>query len=123
MEVVKRRERKRIEVIETAKRWASNLNFKVSAILIGSYARGDFNLWSDVDVLLISDIFKGNPIERLRRIDQPPGFQVIPLNIEEFKTLYYKKDTLVEEALRYGVVLRDDLELYKKFSERLVEVD
>lgn len=41
--------------------------FKVSAILIGSYARGDFNKWSDVDVLLIAE-FAGNPLERLWKL-------------------------------------------------------
>lgn len=118
MEVIKQRERKRIEVIETAREWASRLNFELSAILIGSYARGDFNLWSDVDILLVSNVFRGNPIERLRRIDPPPGFQAIPINIEEFEKLYNKRDILVTEALKYGVFLRDDLELYRKFRDR-----
>ena len=27
-------------------------------ILFGSYARGDFNLWSDLDLLLVSDYFE-----------------------------------------------------------------
>lgn len=118
MEIIKQRERKRVEIIETAEQWALNLNFKVSVILIGSYARGDFNLWSDVDVLLISDVFKKNPIDRLRRIDPPPGFQVIPINIREFKKLYCKGDILVKEALKYGIILRDDLELFKRFADK-----
>jgi Nucleotidyltransferase domain. len=35
--------------------------------MIGSYARGDFNRWSDVDLVVISD-FKGNPLERLEKL-------------------------------------------------------
>lgn len=111
MEVIKRRERKRIEVIEAARKWVSNLNFRVSAILIGSYARGDFNLWSDVDILLISDTFKGNPLDRLKTLDPPAGFQIIPISMEEFKILLRKKDILVEQALKRGVILRDDFQI------------
>ncbi|MCX8187564.1 MAG: nucleotidyltransferase domain-containing protein [Nitrososphaeria archaeon] len=118
MEAIKQRERKRIEVIETAKKWASNLNFEASVILIGSYARGDFNRWSDVDILIISDVFKGNPIDRLRSIDPPPGFQVIPINVREFENLRERGDVLVKEALRHGVILRDDLKLYRIFADK-----
>ena len=111
MEVIKQRERKRIEIIKAARKWVRDLNFRVSAILIGSYARGDFNLWSDVDILLISDTFKGNPLDRLKTLDPPAGFQIIPISMEEFKILLRRKDILAEEALRHGVILRDDLQI------------
>ncbi|MEM1769132.1 MAG: nucleotidyltransferase domain-containing protein [Saccharolobus sp.] len=114
MEVIKRREEKRREVIENARKWASSLNFRTSAILIGSYARGDFNLWSDVDIVIISDTFKENPLERLKKIDPPPGFQIIPLNLEELEKLHNKKDILAREILEHGVILRDDLQLRHK---------
>jgi len=39
---------------------------KTTLILFGSYARGDFNLWSDVDFIIISDHFKN-----IRFIDRP----------------------------------------------------
>ncbi|MEM3820107.1 MAG: nucleotidyltransferase domain-containing protein [Nitrososphaerota archaeon] len=111
VEVIKQRERKKIEVIEAARKWVSDLNFRVSAVLIGSYARGDFNLWSDVDILHISDTFRGTPLDRLKNLDPPPGFQIIPINIEEFKALLRKRDILVEEALRHGIILRDDFQI------------
>jgi len=44
------------------------LGFSVTAVLVDSYARGDFNLWSDVDVLLISDSFPERPLERLKML-------------------------------------------------------
>lgn len=118
MEVIKRREKRRREVIENARKWASSLDFKTSAILIGSYARGDFNLWSDVDILIISDTFKGNPLERLKKIDPPPGFQIIPLNLEELEKLHSRNDILIREVLEHGVILRDDLQLRHKFPFR-----
>jgi len=118
MEVIKRREEKRREVIENARKWVSSLNFRTSAILIGSYARGDFNLWSDVDIMIISDTFKENPLERLKKIDPPPGFQIIPLNLEELEKLHSRNDVLVREFLEHGVILRDDLQLRHKLPFR-----
>jgi len=104
------RERKRImeEALQKAREWAKGIPFKAKAILIGSYARGDFNLWSDIDVMVIAE-FDNRPIDRLKNIDYPPGFEVIPLRPKEFKRLLEKKDPLALEALSIGILLRDDL--------------
>ncbi len=47
MEIVEKRKRLRKDCIEKSIRWVSTLPFKVTAVLVGSYARGDFNLWSE----------------------------------------------------------------------------
>jgi len=94
-----------------AREWAGKLPLKVTAILVGSYARGDFNLWSDIDIILISDGFKGNPIQRLKELDILPAYQVIPLTPEEFKALLKKRDPLAIEAVRVGVILREDVKI------------
>ncbi|MGP3666790.1 MAG: nucleotidyltransferase domain-containing protein [Candidatus Bathyarchaeota archaeon] len=114
MEIIEERKRIREKHINEAREWASKIPFKVTAILIGSYARGDFNLWSDVDILLISEYFTGKPPDRLRNIDTPPGYQVIALTYKEFKTLMEKRETMVIETMKYGVVLRDDLKIFSK---------
>ena len=116
MEVIKERRRIREKVIKEAFSWTAELPFKATAILIGSYARGDFNLWSDVDILLISEEFKGNPIERLKALDIPPGFQVIPITLNEFKKLLTKRSQLAIEATKHGVILRNDLKLTLQVS-------
>lgn len=72
MEIIEKRRRLRERRIEEAREWVSKLPFRVTAILIGSYARGDFNIWSDIDILLISEEFIGRPTERLRFIDALP---------------------------------------------------
>ena len=107
MEILKERRALREKVIEEARRWASNLPFKSSVILIGSYARGDFNLWSDVDIVLIAEL-QGNPLERLKAIDYPPGYEVIPLTPKEFLTLLSKRSPIAMEAISNGIILRDD---------------
>jgi len=107
VEIIEERKRLRERVIECVKEWASNLPFKASVVLIGSYARGDFNLWSDVDVLLIADLH-GNPLERLKSIDAPPGFEVIPLTLEEFEKLLSKRNPLAVDTIVHGIIVRDD---------------
>ncbi|HDI46431.1 MAG TPA: nucleotidyltransferase domain-containing protein [Candidatus Methanomethylia archaeon] len=114
MEIIERRRRLRQRVLEEVSKWARGLPFKASVILIGSYARGDFNLWSDIDILVISPSFKGSPIERLKVLDILPGSEVVPLTPEEFERLIKRGDPLAVEALDQGVVLRDDLKLSAK---------
>lgn len=114
MEVITRRRELRERAIEEAKNWAKKLPLNLTAVLIGSYARGDFNLWSDVDILLISEDFMGGPIERLKALDIPPGYQAIPLTPKEFRRLQEKKNQLAKEANEYGIILRDDLGLLRQ---------
>ncbi|HID17642.1 TPA: nucleotidyltransferase domain-containing protein, partial [Candidatus Bathyarchaeota archaeon] len=46
MEVIEKRRRLREQAInKEALSWAAGLPFKVTAMLVGSHARGDFNLW------------------------------------------------------------------------------
>lgn len=111
MEIIKKRKKMKKQVIRKASNWAKGLPFRVTAILTGSYARGDFNLWSDVDILLISDDFKGTPVERLMLLDIPAGFQVIPLTLKEFKKLVKKENYLALDALKSGITLREDFKL------------
>jgi predicted nucleotidyltransferase len=66
LEIIERRARIRCNLIRKAFEWARGLGSRVTAILIGSYARGDFNLWSDVDIILISEDLVGYPVERLK---------------------------------------------------------
>ena len=98
MEVIE--ERLRRNIIEEAIYWANKLPFKATVILIGSYARGNFNLWSDIDILLISESLSGNPIKRLKALDIPPGFQVIPLTLKEYEKLLLRKGNFIMEAVK-----------------------
>jgi predicted nucleotidyltransferase len=75
---------------------------------------GDFNLWSDVDILLVSDDLVGSPIERLKKIEAPPKYEVLPLTTKEFMDMLRRRDSLAKEALERGVVLRDDLNLSRQ---------
>ncbi len=44
MEIIEKRIKERNNIINKAIEYADNLKFKSTVMLIGSYARGDFNL-------------------------------------------------------------------------------
>lgn len=113
MEVLERRREEREKIINKAKNYVQRIPGKTSAFLVGSYARGDFNLWSDVDIILVKK-FTGNPIERLRMIDAPAGFEIIPLTAGEFVNILRKKNPFASDLLNFPVVLRDDFELLRE---------
>ncbi|MHB1708354.1 MAG: nucleotidyltransferase domain-containing protein [Thermoplasmataceae archaeon] len=108
MDVVEKRVIQREAIVAEATAFASSLDFRVSAFLIGSYSRGDFNLWSDVDIVMISD-FTGNILERLKKLDFPSGYEIIPLTFNEFRHMLSKKNPICMELKSYGVALRDDI--------------
>jgi len=110
MEILRERRRIRDNIIKEATEWAKTLRFKATIILIGSYARGDFNKWSDIDILLIANL-KGNPIQRLKKIDHSPGYQIIPLTPKEFQKIYHKNNPIAREAIKNGIILRQDINI------------
>ncbi len=112
MEIIEKRIKERNNIINNAKNYSKNLNFKCTVILIGSYARGDFNLWSDIDLLIIGD-FNGNPVQRLKNIDFPSGYEVIPLTLNEAIKMKNKNSKFINDSLKDGLILRDDYNINK----------
>ena len=102
------------ELSDAAQRLAERLG-KVSVLLHGSYARGDFNLWSDVDIIIVSDAF--NNVRFLDRYELVK--ELLPDNVEPILWTPGEAETLLQKpawrhALRRGVVvLRDDYSLAK----------
>jgi hypothetical protein len=114
--IVEQRRLMREEAIRTARGFAERVKAcfeKVSVVLIGSYARGDFN---DVDVLIVVEKAPGNPLERmdclLERCPPPAGVECIILSLSEFMRQKHLATPLYTEACGQGVVLVDDLELF-----------
>ena len=56
--IVERRREEQAAALELARGYAARVAGEiplVAAVVFGSYARGDFNTWSDIDVLIVSD--------------------------------------------------------------------
>jgi predicted nucleotidyltransferase len=87
----------------------------VRVILYGSYARGDYNVWSDIDVLVITPRrLPVNPIRRLEIIEdclrKYPLIEPVILTVDELGKR--RSNPLVREALEKGRVICDNLHGY-----------
>lgn len=74
------------------------------AILFGSYARGNYHQWSDIDLALVSDIFEGNRIDdrsKIRRITLrvSSDIEVLPYRPQDFNA----DNPFVREIMETGI--------------------
>ncbi len=74
------------------------------AILFGSYARGSYQRWSDIDIALVYDIFEGNRIDdkdKIRKITLSISseLEVIPFSPNDFNS----QNPFVKEILKTGI--------------------
>ncbi len=92
---------------------------EITAILCGSYARGDFNEWSDIDVLIITrEELPKSPLERLDLIleclKKIPDVEPVVVTIGEFQKMIERRNPLAKEALERGIVLIDDIVILRQ---------
>ncbi len=72
--------------------------------LFGSYAKGNYTKYSDIDLLIISPIFKGDRIEDRKKIRKyilkvSSLLEVIPCSENELK----EKNPFIKEILKNGI--------------------
>lgn len=107
---VERRRRELEELRGLARDYVQALERRIpltAAAIAGSVARGDFNVWSDVDVLVVSDALPDRVPDRglLLAHDAPPRVQPVGYTTAEFERAHRRGDPLVREALDIGVPL------------------
>jgi predicted nucleotidyltransferase len=110
------RRREQRELIELARTYVQSLAGRLpvaAASVVGSVARGDFNAWSDIDVVLIVDGLPPRAPERsaLLLADAPPRIQPIGFTRDEFGRAFRRGNPLAREALELGVTLHGAEEL------------
>lgn len=82
-----------------------------AAVVVGSVARGDFNLWSDTDlVVVVDEELPVRPYDRLMYAEEgrPVGTQPILWTPAEFADALAKGNPLALEAVGEGVVLHGE---------------
>ena len=125
--IIKKRIKKYKEALEKARKFAycvrRELDTNITAVLFGSYARGDFHEESDIDVLIV--IEKDLPPIPHKRIDlilkcmkEYPEVEPVLLTLREFKEKYTYKNPLIVEAVEKGIVILDELGVEGKTSLR-----
>lgn len=83
---------------------------KFTGVLYGSMARGDYNVWSDIDFLVISDKLPENPLKRLEFLysltDTP--IEVKGYTRNEFIKMIEKRNPMALDSLVEGKIIIDD---------------
>ena len=108
---VEERRAERERLIESARahveRLARSLPIRRAAV-VGSVARGDFNVWSDVDVVVIADGLPARTLDRLELLmeGRPPRVEVIGFTPEELEDARRRRNRLAVELDTVGVPLR-----------------
>ncbi|HEX3393764.1 MAG TPA: nucleotidyltransferase domain-containing protein [Acidimicrobiales bacterium] len=110
--VIARRRREREAFVDTARRWAERAGPMLGAqaiVVVGSVARGDFNKWSDIDVLVVVDGVADDLPGRLAllgRTGKPPGLEaVVWTGAELAERRAWHTDPIVGDAYGVGVVV------------------
>lgn len=109
-EAVAERRAERERLIELARAHVSQLSgrlFLRQAAVVGSVARGDFNVWSDVDVVVVADALPERTLDRLDLLmqDRPPRVEVIGFTPGELEAARRKRNPLIVELDSVGVPL------------------
>jgi predicted nucleotidyltransferase len=110
--VIEERRVERERALNTARRFIECVEGRVKlalALVYGSYARGDFNEWSDIDVLLVvEDNLPRNPLKRLELMEdcllQAPGVEPLILSTSELEKLL-EKNQLIKKIIEEGITL------------------
>ena len=77
-----------------------------AAVLFGSYAMGNYQKWSDIDIALVSDIFVGDRIydkDKIRSITLSVSseIEVIPFSVHDFNM----QNPFAKKILETGIKL------------------
>ncbi len=107
----RRAERDRLMAI--ARTYAETLTARLpvrAVVLAGSLARGDFNVWSDIDVIVIADALPERLPDRLALLgaDAPGGVQAVGFTPTELRQAAGRANRLVLDAAAHGIVLAGD---------------
>lgn len=107
---IARRRREREALLAQAGEYVERLSARLpvnAAAVIGSVARGDFNRWSDVDVVILSEALPERLPERLELLfrDRPPRLEPWAFTADELRALSARGDPRARELATDGVVL------------------
>ena len=75
------------------------------AAVVGSVARGDFNVWSDVDVVVVADALPERVLDRTLVLmeGRPPRVEAIGFTPDELEDARRRRNPLVVELDSIGI--------------------
>jgi len=87
-------------------------------VLFGSYARGDYTEYSDIDLCVISDELPKDLFGRRTIVTTIQKIKAIGFTVGEFSGMIDELNPLVLDILHYGKLLKGE-EIYERFRKRL----
>ncbi|MCS7312633.1 MAG: nucleotidyltransferase domain-containing protein [Acidobacteria bacterium] len=120
--VLRRRKTQQAELIALGRQFADRARAALGPVTVwvyGSVARGDFNVWSDVDVLLVAARLPADPLERWGLLIRlaPPDVEPKGYTEAEFRKILQNRKVQVLAMLRSRILLVDDLQLEAQLSK------
>lgn len=108
--VIEARQRERQHLILRARTWADDLARRLpglmTVVVVGSVARGDFNKWSDVDVVVVADPLPDGFLARWDLVSPLPArLQPIVWTTADLDRARRTRNPLAVEADGAGVVV------------------
>jgi len=107
--VLERRRAERQRLIGRAQEFAACLDPGLGAravAVFGSVARGDFNVWSDVDVLVVAEHLPSGWLERADALGPRPALvEAVAWTPEELRLQLLRSNPIATEAVGRGVWL------------------
>jgi uncharacterized protein len=108
------RRRRQEELVALARAYVEDLAQRitlVAAAVAGSVARGDFNVWSDVDVVIVAEDLPPRTPDRMAVVMEGrfPRVQAVGFTPEEFRAAVKKRNRLALDAIEHGIPLRGDV--------------
>lgn len=112
--ILERRARERTALLERARCWAASLADRlpdlVAVVVVGSVARGDFNVWSDTDVVVVARGLPERDRDRWALLcPLEPGIQPIAWTPAELHEARQRGNPLAIEADALGVTVHGAL--------------
>ena len=107
---LERRRAERDRLVATARAYVERVAARIPVLaagVAGSVARGDFNVWSDLDVIIVSDDLPEPGPSRAEVLGEgaPAGVEPHGYTMSEFARAIERGDRLAQEAVEYGVLL------------------
>jgi len=107
--ILQSRRDQRLRLIARAEEFAAGLDRSLgvqAVVVFGSVARGDFNVWSDVDVLVVADHVGGRYLDRVRALGPGRGaVSAVAWTPEEFRLQLARSNPIARESVAKGVWL------------------
>lgn len=107
--VIARRRQQRDALLAAARRFVAALDADLAiraAAVFGSVARGDFNEWSDLDVLVVAERLPARALDRYEALGElPPRVQVVPWTPGDWRRELSRSNPIAVEAVELGVWL------------------